>query len=179
VARDTPLLWRSAMPSPDRHQFDAALPHAARAPCVNGRAMRSCVMPVSAAEGAAVTTIEGLAEEHSWVQQAWIAHQVPQCGYCQSGMIKAVSAFLERAPTRATMRSTPRSPISAATFARAPRDSCGRERVEVVRANGHGAPLSAPAPRGRRFRLGVAGAALAPSRHSVVDGAAEKGELTT
>jgi len=67
---------------------------------LNGRAVRSCVFPVSAAEGAAVTTIEGLAEPGSLhpVQQAWIAHQVPQCGYCQSGMIMAVVSLLEERP---------------------------------------------------------------------------------
>jgi isoquinoline 1-oxidoreductase subunit alpha len=63
---------------------------------VNGSAVRSCVMPVSRAEGASITTIEGLAPAGSShpVQQAWIEHQVPQCGYCQSGMIMAVSALL-------------------------------------------------------------------------------------
>ena len=67
---------------------------------VNGRAERSCVLPVSAAEGAAITTIEGLAREGTLhkVQQAWIDHQVPQCGYCQSGMIMAVAALLEEHP---------------------------------------------------------------------------------
>ena len=67
---------------------------------VNGRAVRSCTLPVSAAEGADVATIEGLAEAGTLhkVQQAWIAHQVPQCGYCQSGMIMAVSALLEQRP---------------------------------------------------------------------------------
>ena len=67
---------------------------------VNGRAVRSCTFPVSAAEGAAITTIEGLAQNGTLhtVQQAWIAHQVPQCGYCQSGMIMAVAALLEQHP---------------------------------------------------------------------------------
>jgi len=70
---------------------------------VNGAAIRSCVTPVSAVEGADVTTIEGLAHaagSHSLtpVQQAWIEHQVPQCGYCQSGMIMAVSALMANNP---------------------------------------------------------------------------------
>src|SRR5262245_33088380 len=68
---------------------------------VNGRAVRSCMTPVSAAAGAAVTTIEGLAAGgvlHA-VQQAWVDHQVPQCGYCQSGMIMAVSALLAERPS--------------------------------------------------------------------------------
>ena len=66
---------------------------------VNGDAMRSCVLPISSVAGAQITTIEGLSQHglHP-VQQAWIAHQVPQCGYCQSGMILAVSALLSKNP---------------------------------------------------------------------------------
>jgi len=67
---------------------------------VNGKAVRSCTMPVSAAAGAAIVTIEGLARAgglHA-VQQAWIDQQVPQCGYCQSGMIMAVTALLGQNP---------------------------------------------------------------------------------
>jgi isoquinoline 1-oxidoreductase alpha subunit len=63
---------------------------------INGRAVRSCTLPVSSAEGASVTTIEGLAGNK--VQQAWVDHQVPQCGYCQSGMIMAVAALLAEHP---------------------------------------------------------------------------------
>lgn len=70
---------------------------------VNGNPVRSCVTPVSAVEGSDITTIEGLAAKAGAllnpVQQAWIDHQVPQCGYCQSGMIMAVSALLESNPT--------------------------------------------------------------------------------
>jgi isoquinoline 1-oxidoreductase alpha subunit len=67
---------------------------------VNGNAVRSCMFPVSSAEGAAITTIEGLARDGSLhrVQQAWIDHQVPQCGYCQSGIIMAVCGLLEQHP---------------------------------------------------------------------------------
>jgi isoquinoline 1-oxidoreductase alpha subunit len=66
---------------------------------VNGQAVRSCTFPVSRVTGA-VTTIEGLAAGGTLhaVQQAWIDHQVPQCGYCQSGMIMAVSALLAQSP---------------------------------------------------------------------------------
>jgi isoquinoline 1-oxidoreductase alpha subunit len=67
---------------------------------VDGVAMRSCATPVSAAAGKKITTIEGLAEKgvlHK-VQQAWLAHEVPQCGYCQSGMIMAVAALLKDKP---------------------------------------------------------------------------------
>jgi isoquinoline 1-oxidoreductase alpha subunit len=67
---------------------------------LDGSPVRSCSVPVSAAEGAVVTTIEGLARDgtHHRVQQAWVAHQVPQCGYCQSGMIVAVAALLDQYP---------------------------------------------------------------------------------
>ena len=67
---------------------------------LDGRPVRSCVLPLSAAGGKSVTTIEGLAQDGalSTVQQAWIAHQVPQCGYCQSGMIMAVAALLAETP---------------------------------------------------------------------------------
>ena len=67
---------------------------------LDGRAVFSCTLPVSAAEGKQVTTIEGLAQpgtRHA-VQQAWVAHQVPQCGYCQSGMIMAVAGLLAQTP---------------------------------------------------------------------------------
>jgi isoquinoline 1-oxidoreductase subunit alpha len=67
---------------------------------VDGQATRSCAMPVSAVEGKRITTIEGLAQggKLSKVQQAWIANDVPQCGYCQSGMIMAVTALLQQKP---------------------------------------------------------------------------------
>jgi isoquinoline 1-oxidoreductase alpha subunit len=64
---------------------------------VDGEATRSCVMPVSAIEGKNVTTIEGLATEtlHP-LQQAWLQVQAPQCGYCQSGMLMASAALLQK-----------------------------------------------------------------------------------
>ena len=67
---------------------------------VDGVATRSCSVPVSAVMGKQITTIEGLAQNgvlHK-VQKAWIAHDVPQCGYCQSGMIMAVAALLNERP---------------------------------------------------------------------------------
>jgi isoquinoline 1-oxidoreductase alpha subunit len=67
---------------------------------VDGVAMRSCSVPVSAVAGKRITTIEGLAINgvlHK-VQKAWLDHQVPQCGYCQSGMIMAVAALLRDKP---------------------------------------------------------------------------------
>ena len=67
---------------------------------VDGTAVRSCSVPAGDVAGRAVTTIEGLAsaEVLHAVQRAWIEHQVPQCGYCQSGMIMAVAALLEDNP---------------------------------------------------------------------------------
>lgn len=66
---------------------------------LDGVAVRSCQLPVSAAEGASITTIEGLSEtgDHP-VQKAWIAHDVPQCGYCQAGQIMTAVAFLKENP---------------------------------------------------------------------------------
>lgn len=68
---------------------------------LDGKPVRSCSTPVSAANGKAITTIEGLADENGTlnkVQQAWIAEQVPQCGYCQSGQIMSATALLKDNP---------------------------------------------------------------------------------
>jgi isoquinoline 1-oxidoreductase alpha subunit len=67
---------------------------------VDGKPVRSCVVPVAAVVGKSVTTIESLASDEALapVQQAWIEEQVPQCGYCQSGMIMAVDALLRDHP---------------------------------------------------------------------------------
>ena len=67
---------------------------------IDGAPVRSCVVPVSAAEGKQITTIEGLAVNGvlTKVQKAWLEHDVPQCGYCQSGMIMAVTALLKDKP---------------------------------------------------------------------------------
>jgi len=67
---------------------------------IDGRAVRSCVTPVSFSRGKSITTIEGLAEpgQNHPLQEAWIIEQVPQCGYCQSGQIMAAAAFLKSNP---------------------------------------------------------------------------------
>lgn len=66
---------------------------------LDGEPVRSCVMPVSIAAGKKITTIEGLSTDGSHpLQQAWIAHQVPQCGYCQTGMIMSAAALLKKKP---------------------------------------------------------------------------------
>jgi isoquinoline 1-oxidoreductase alpha subunit len=67
---------------------------------LEGNAVRSCSIPVSAVSGKNITTIEGLSDDNSNpVQQAWIAEQVPQCGYCQSGQIMSATALLKKNPT--------------------------------------------------------------------------------
>jgi len=66
---------------------------------VDGEPTRSCSMPISMVEGKKVTTIEGLSPDASHpLQEAWIAEQVPQCGYCQSGQIMTAAALLEQTP---------------------------------------------------------------------------------
>lgn len=67
---------------------------------IDGEATRTCTLPVSAAAGKSITTIEGVARDGqlSAVQKAWIEAQVPQCGYCQSGMILAAEALLDETP---------------------------------------------------------------------------------
>ena len=66
---------------------------------LDGTATRSCITPVSAVAGRRITTIEGLGEGQLHpVQQAWIAEQVPQCGYCQSGQIMSAAALLSQKP---------------------------------------------------------------------------------
>jgi len=89
---------------------------------LDGRPVRSCVLPISAAAGKSVTTIEGLAQDGTLhrVQQAWIAHQVPQCGYCQSGMIMAVAGLLAAipSPTDAEIDAAVTNICRCGTFAR-------------------------------------------------------------
>jgi aerobic-type carbon monoxide dehydrogenase small subunit (CoxS/CutS family) len=66
---------------------------------LDGEAIRSCSVPVTAAEGKKVTTIEGLSADGSHpVQKAWVAEQTPQCGYCQSGQIMQAAALLAKTP---------------------------------------------------------------------------------
>lgn len=67
---------------------------------IDGVPVRSCVTPLSAVGGRAVQTIEGLgsADRPHALQRAWVLHQVPQCGYCQSGLLMAAAALLERQP---------------------------------------------------------------------------------
>jgi isoquinoline 1-oxidoreductase subunit alpha len=101
VDPDTPLLWviREQLQLPGTKYGCGVALCGACTVHVNGDAVRSCSMPVSAATGHKITTIEGLSRDRSHpVQKAWIAEQVPQCGYCQSGMIMAVAALLKEKP---------------------------------------------------------------------------------
>jgi isoquinoline 1-oxidoreductase alpha subunit len=97
AAPDTPLLWalRDHLGlTGTKFGCGAALCGACTVH-LDGDAVRSCSLPLSAAAGHSVTTIEGLSADRSHpLQQAWIAEQVPQCGYCQSGMIMAAAALL-------------------------------------------------------------------------------------
>ena len=101
VEADTPLLWvlRDELALTGT-KFGCGLGMCgACSVLLNGKAARSCVIPVSAVAGQSVVTIEGLSNDKSHpVQQAWIAESVPQCGYCQSGMILATVALLEDKP---------------------------------------------------------------------------------
>jgi isoquinoline 1-oxidoreductase alpha subunit len=88
---------------------------------LDGEAVRSCVFPVSAVAGKKITTIEGLSENGSHaVQRAWIEHQVPQCGYCQTGMVMAAAALLAKnpQPTDADIDATITNICRCGTYAR-------------------------------------------------------------
>ena len=98
---DTPLLWALR----DGLKLTGTKYSCGIAVCgscvvlVDGKPVRSCVMPVSAVAGKKITTIEGLSKDRSHpVQQAWIEEEVPQCGYCQSGQILTAAALLARRP---------------------------------------------------------------------------------
>ena len=102
VERDTPLLWviRDTIGMTGTKYACGIAQCGACTVHIDGVATRSCSVQVSDAAGKNITTIEGLAESgvlHK-VQQAWIEHDVPQCGYCQSGMIMAVAALLKEKP---------------------------------------------------------------------------------
>ena len=101
VAPDTPLLWvlRDHLDLVGT-KFGCGIAQCGACTIhLDGNAVRSCQLPVSAAEGASITTIEGLSE--NWdhpVQKAWMEHDVPQCGYCQAGQIMTAAALLQQNP---------------------------------------------------------------------------------
>ena len=102
VAPNTPLLWaiREQVGLTGTKYGCGIAQCGACTVHLEGVAVRSCSMPVAAAEGKKVTTIEGLASGGTLhkVQQAWLDNEVPQCGFCQSGMIMAVAALLKDKP---------------------------------------------------------------------------------
>ena len=102
VDLDTPLLWvlRDTLGLTGTKYGCGIAECGACTVHIDGVATRSCSVPVGTAEGTQVTTIEGLSANGDLhpVQRAWIAHDVPQCGYCQSGMIMAVAALLKEKP---------------------------------------------------------------------------------
>jgi isoquinoline 1-oxidoreductase alpha subunit len=101
VEPEMPLLWvlRGELDLPGTKYGCGAALCGACTVLVDGEAVRSCSLPVSAAVGKKIVTIEGLSEKglHR-VQEAWIEYEVPQCGYCQSGMIMAAVALLAKNP---------------------------------------------------------------------------------
>jgi isoquinoline 1-oxidoreductase subunit alpha len=101
VAPETPLLWvlrDNISLTGTKFGCGAGLCGACTVH-LNGDPVRSCQLPVSAAQGKKITTIEGLSTDGSHkVQRAWISEQVPQCGYCQSGQIMAAAALLAKKP---------------------------------------------------------------------------------
>jgi len=102
VEPDTPLLWaiREIIGLTGTKYGCGITQCGACTVHIDGVAVRSCGVQVSEAAGKAITTIEGLATKDALhkVQQAWLDHDVPQCGYCQSGMIMAVAALLKEKP---------------------------------------------------------------------------------
>ena len=124
VEPDTPLLWviRDTLGLTGTKFGCGIAECGACTVLVDGKAVRSCMTPLAAVEGAAVTTIEGLSRpgERHPVQQAWIDHQVPQCGYCQSGMIMAVATLISDHPnpTDAQIDATITNICRCGTFAR-------------------------------------------------------------
>ena len=105
---------------------------------VDGEAVRSCTLPVAAVVGRKIVTIEGLAEKglHR-IQKAWIEHEVPQCGYCQTGMIMSAAALLakRRKPTDADIDAGMTNLCRCGTYARV------RKAIHAV-AEGSAAPAA-------------------------------------
>ncbi|MFO7306218.1 MAG: (2Fe-2S)-binding protein [Gammaproteobacteria bacterium] len=102
VDPSTPLLWvlRDHLGMTGT-KFGCGIAHCGACTVhVNGSATRSCVVPVEAVAGADITTIEGLSPDSQHpLQRAWLELNVPQCGYCQAGMLMAAAALLERFPS--------------------------------------------------------------------------------
>ncbi|MCG2842764.1 (2Fe-2S)-binding protein [Sandaracinobacter sp. RS1-74] len=123
LAPDTPLLWALRDASNltgskygcDDGECGACIVH------IDGNAQPSCRVSIGAIEGTFVTTIEGLSDDRAHpVQRAWLEQQVPQCGFCQSGMIMAAAALLKAnpSPSRAQIRATLRNICRCGTYPR-------------------------------------------------------------
>jgi isoquinoline 1-oxidoreductase alpha subunit len=147
VPADMPLLWvlRDVLDLKGTKFGCGAAQCGACTVHVKGAATRSCVLPVSAVQGAEVTTIEGLSTDGSHpVQRAWEAIDVPQCGYCQAGQIMAAAALLARTPkpTDAQIDSAMNGNICrCATYLRI------RQAIHLAAAGG--GPSAEPMPAGR------------------------------
>jgi aerobic-type carbon monoxide dehydrogenase small subunit (CoxS/CutS family) len=101
AAEDTPLLWvlRDDLGLTGTKYGCGIAQCGACTVHLDGQAIRSCVVPVAAALGKQITTIEGLSADNGHpIQKAWIEEDVPQCGYCQSGQIMAAAALLAQNP---------------------------------------------------------------------------------
>lgn len=122
VEPDTPLLWvlREQLNLTGTKYGCGIGACGACTVLLEGQAIRSCLLPVSAIEGKNIETIEGLEKDGqlSEIQKAWITHQVPQCGYCQSGMLMATTALLRnnQKPTDAEIESAVNNICRCGTF---------------------------------------------------------------
>jgi len=97
VDSDTPLLWvlRDELNLVGTKYGCGIAQCGACTVHIDGKAVRSCILPINAVQDKTITTIEGLSEDGTHaVQESWIEHDVPQCGYCQSGQIMTAAAFL-------------------------------------------------------------------------------------
>ena len=141
AAPDTPLLWVLR----DELQMTGAKFGCGIAQCgactvhLDGKAQRSCITPIGILSGVKITTIEGLEGKHA-VQAAWIRHDVPQCGYCQSGQIMSATALLAEKPDPTD------EDIDAAMSGNICRCGCyQRIRAAIKDAAAHGATAPAEA----------------------------------
>jgi aerobic-type carbon monoxide dehydrogenase small subunit (CoxS/CutS family) len=158
VEPEMPLLWvlRDELDMPGTKYGCGVAQCGACTVHVDGKAVRSCVTPVSSVAGKKVVTIEGLgAKGLNKIQQAWVEHEVPQCGYCQTGMIMAASALLAKNPRlagyrRGNLNRAAAAPTRARCGGANPRRRRGEDDMSAL-------PISAaalrPPPRSVRPRL--------------------------
>ena len=144
---------------------------------VDGRRVRSCQTPVSAVEGKKVVTIEGLSPNSSHpLQKAWIAGEVPQCGYCQSGQIMKAAELLASNPEadprrRSSPTWTATSAAAAPITASSPRSSARRGRAEAMTIT---IKITEDLPPRRARRLGGMSFCLALGTDGVAPGVARR-----